>query len=376
MIKKLVLSTGILLVTASAPAFAQLACQEQSTILAAQANMETEEGESIAVRAPRDLKRGQSSHLVPMIRESLGLSGAGGFDAELQSAVKAHQSELGFTPSGVLDSHTFMNVVPLSAQYRAKVAEKAAEQCRRVNEAVARARPSKFVEVNVASQTLVAYELDPTTGAAVEVLRSRVVAGAPSTQTPLNDFNLWGLKFNPGWTPTTNILSRNVVKGGSVNRRWLASHRMRITDANGDPVSASSVTSSNWRKFRYHEPAGPNAALGVLKLETSSNQNIYMHDTPEKSKFDWNVRLASSGCVRVQEIEQLARWATDALEEDTPAARAFDKNMETVKNGIKRLPATIPVYLTYRLVEFDEQGRTVYFADGYNRVGVPVTIAP
>lgn len=374
MVKKLLFSAACLLACASVPAFAQLSCETQAAALAATAGDEARSAAPpVSVRVPRDLKRGQSSPLLPVVRESLGLPAAGGFDAALQAAVKQYQESLGFTPTGVLDAHTFINVMPLSAVYRASVAEKAVAQCRRVNEAVARARPAKFVEVNVAAQVLVAYERDAA-GRYVEVLRSRVVAGAPKTETPLNDFSLWGLKFNPGWTPTTNILSRNVVKGGTVNGRWLASHQMHITDGAGRVVPSSQVTASNWKQFHYHQPAGPAAALGVLKFETSSNQNIYLHDTPEKEKFDWNVRLASSGCVRVQEIEGLARWAFDALEDGSAASQAFDRNMDTVKNGIKRLPAAIPVYLTYRLVDFGEQGEPVYYADGYDREGVRVSV--
>jgi len=373
-VKKLVLSASCLLVLASAPAFAQLPCEQLSLALAESSNQAAASaGEPTSVRLPRDLKRGQTSPLLPTVREALGLPAEGGFDAALQQAVKERQNALGFTPTGILDSHTILNVLPLSSHYQAKVAEAAATQCEHVNAQLAKAMPSKFVEVNLASQTLVAYEMD-SSGQAAEVLRSRVVVGAPKTQTPMDDFTLWGLKFNPGWTPTNNILSRNVVRGGAVNSRWLASHQMRITDGNGNTVKSSEVTSSNWRKFRYHQPAGPSAALGVLKFETSSNQNIYMHDTPEKEKFDWNVRLASSGCVRVQEIDQLARWAFNALEEHSAACEAFDKYQETVKNGIKRLPQSIPVYFTYRLVDFQEENTPVFYADGYNRAGIPVSL--
>jgi L,D-transpeptidase YcbB len=373
-VKKLVLSSACLLALASTPAFAQLQCEQLATALADSANQAAQAAaEPLDVRVPYDLKRGQSSTLLPMVREALSLPAAGGFDASLQKAIKDRQDALGFTATGVLDAHTFLNVVPLSPQYQAKVAEATAAQCHRVNEDLAKTMPAKFIEVNVASQTLVAYEFDAS-GQAVEVLRSRVVAGAPKTQTPLDDFKLWGLKFNPGWTPTSNILSRNVVKSGSVNKRWLASHQMHITDASGNTVASSNVTASNWKQFRYHQPAGPAAALGVLKFETSSGQNIYMHDTPEKEKFDWNVRLASSGCVRVQEIEQLARWAFDALEENSTASNAFDKYQETVKNGVKRLPKSIPVYLTYRQVDFSEQNEPVFYADGYNRSGFRVSL--
>jgi murein L,D-transpeptidase YcbB/YkuD len=356
------------------PALAQdLDCESHATAFAASMREQAEqEGDprSVTVRA---LRPGQHATSLPLLREALGLPAEGRYDEELDQAVARYQAQLGFTPTGTLDRATLMNLLPLSARYQAQVAEHAAAQCRRVNQELARSRPVRFIEVNVASQTLTAYERDAE-GVAVPVLVSRVIAGAETTRTPLADFSLWGLKFNPGWTPTPNILARNVVKGGTVNRRWLKSHNMRITNAQGQSVPASAVTAGNWRQFRYSEPAGPGAALGAWKFETTSTQNIYLHDTPEKPKFERNERLASSGCVRVQDIEALARWAFDATE-GSAQERQFTQLSATGKSVIRKLPAPIPVYLTYRLVEANQDGQALFYPDSYRLVPGPVTLA-
>jgi murein L,D-transpeptidase YcbB/YkuD len=350
-----------------------LPCEAAATALATQMHAQAAQQPAPQAVKLRALKPGQRASWLPELRARLGLEVEGGYDAALEQAVAENQAQLGFTPTGALDSPTLLNLMALSAKYRAQVAEQAAVACRRVNTELARTLPSRFIEVNVAAQQLIAYERDER-GVAVEVMRSRVIAGGTGTKTPLEDFTLWGLKFNPGWTPTSNILARNVVKGGSVNRRWLASHNMRITNSAGQKVSASEVTPSNWRQLRFSEPSGPGAALGAWKFETTSTQNIYMHDTPEKAKFERNERLASSGCVRVQDIEALARWAYDATEEGSAQANAFDKLSDTGKNTIKRLDTKIPVFLTYRLVDWDTDGHVVYFADGYGRAPAPVTV--
>lgn len=350
-----------------------LPCEAAATALAAQMTAQAAQLPAPETIKLRPVRHGQRAPWLPELRGRLGLDAEGGYDAALKQAIEENQAQLGLTPTGELDVPTLLNLISLSAQYRAQVAEQAAAACRRVNAELARTQPARFIEVNVAAQQLVAYERDEN-GVAVEVLRSRVIAGGAGTKTPLEDFTLWGLKFNPGWTPTTNILARNVVKGGVVNRRWLASHRMHITNSAGQRVSASDVTASNWRQLRFTEPAGPGAALGAWKFETTSTQNIYMHDTPEKEKFERNERLASSGCVRVQDIEALARWAYDATEEGSAQAQAFDQLSSMGKNSIKRLPTKIPVFLTYRLVDWDTEGRVVYFADGYRRAPGPVTV--
>lgn len=363
------------LLAVSSHALAQdLPCEAAASTLAAQMTAEASQAPAPRpVKSLRTIRPGQSSPLVPQLRVSFGLPAEGGYDESLTRAIAQYQAQLGFTPTGVVDSPTLVNLLDLSASYRAKVAEQTAAQCRRVNQELARTRPARFVEVNIASQTLVAYERDAA-GVAIEVLRSRVVAGAVGTKTPLDDFSMWALKFNPGWTPTPNILGRNVVKGGAVNHRWLKSHNMRITNSAGQVVSSGAVTASNWRQFRFSEPSGPRAALGAWKFETTSTQNIYLHDTPEKPKFERNERLASSGCIRVQDIEALARWAYDATEENTPQSKAFDQLSDKGNNTIKRLAAPIPVFLTYRLVDLDEQGQPVYFADGYGRGPGPVSV--
>lgn len=365
-----------LLLVFGSPALAQdLACEGAAGTLAASKHAQAlQEGapRSVSVRA---LKPGQHASWIPEVRAQRGLAPDGRYDQELEQAVAQYQAQLGFTPTGALDRATLMNLLPLSARYQARVAEHAAAQCRRVNLELARANPERFIEVNLASQVLTAYQRDAE-GVASPVLVSRVIAGAVGTRTPLVDFSLWGLKFNPGWTPTPNILSRNIVKGGAVNRRWLASHNMRITNAQGQSVPVGEVTSRNWRQFRYSEPAGPGAALGAWKFETTSTQNIYLHDTPEKPKFERNERLASSGCVRVQDIEALARWAFDATVEGSTQDRLFGQLSASGKNVIKKLPAPIPVYLTYRLVDIGEEGQAVFYPDSYGQLPGPVTLSP
>ena len=53
---------------------------------------------------------------------------------------------------------------------------------------------------------------------------------------------------------------------------------------------------------------GPENPLGFVKINFHNAHSVYMHDTPSQSLFGRNFRAASSGCVRVHGIEQLAAW--------------------------------------------------------------------
>lgn len=374
MLRSRLLLPALLPAMLAIPCLAQgLPCEASATALAAQMNAQAAQQPAPLSIKLRPLRPGQTAPWLPELRGRLGLTAEGGYDAVLEQAISENQAQLGFSPTGELDSPTLLNLISLSARYRAQVAEQAAAACHRVNAELARSQPKRFIEVNVAAQQLVAYERDAN-GVATEVMRSRVVAGGTATRTPLEDFTLWGLKFNPGWTPTSNIIARNVVKGGAVNQHWLKSHHMSITNSSGQKVSAGDVTTGNWRQLHFSEPSGPGAALGAWKFETTSTQNIYMHDTPEKAKFERNERLASSGCVRVQDIEALARWAYNATEDGSVQSRAFDHLSDSGKNTVKRLTMPIPVFLTYRLVDWDAEGHAVYYADGYRRAPGPVTV--
>ena len=45
-----------------------------------------------------------------------------------------------------------------------------------------------------------------------------------------------------------------------------------------------------------------------MKINFHNPYAVYMHDTPQQNLFFEEVRFESSGCVRVQNIHQLALW--------------------------------------------------------------------
>src|SRR5262249_61944723 len=131
----------------------------------------------------------------------------------------------------------------------------------------------------------------------------------PSPRAAINELTLTAVRHRP---PT--VIEKDLIPKG----RERANHGQSVfvkyhIDAIGgdgkklDPMkidwnapSASSIT--------YRQQPGPDNPLGFVKINFNNSHSVYMHDSPSQSLFGRNFRAASSGCVRVQGIEQLAAW--------------------------------------------------------------------
>lgn len=212
----------------------------------------------------------------------------------------------------------------------------------------------KFIIVNIPSYHLVAFNNDNTIG-----LESKVIIGGINKRTPLNSINILSLKYNPTWTPTPNMVNKNVFKNGSLNINYLKSHGLKAYQ-NGRVVSYNDLDYAE--DYQFIQPSGLNNSLGVLKFETDSNANIYLHDTNEAGLFKNKNRAKSSGCVRVQNYVDLASWLSFG----------DNKNHEYIKNEINKQKThwqkveKTPVYFIYLTTLVDKNGELIKFNNIYN----------
>lgn len=292
---------------------------------------------------------------------------------EALQAIASFQARIGFEPSNRIDPNTLMNWLTLSSRSKLEIAQQALKSCMELDNVIRQNRLTRYIEVNIPSQTLRAYEFDPSTGRTTEVIRSRVIVGATYSPTPLSHINAVGVKLNPEWTATVNISTRKLFPKGQFNPAWLIKSGVKVYDSNGRAVPTSEVTAENYKKMRFVQPAGADSALGLVKIETDSTQAIYLHDTPEQSLFANNERLASAGCVRTEEIQPLARWLLGAF--DNPeTAEWFDRLLDSGKTSTRKMDNPVPVFMSYRLADKTESGDTVFFADSYKKSGLNLTI--
>ncbi len=91
-----------------------------------------------------------------------------------------------------------------------------------------------------------------------------------------------------------------------------------------------------------------------------------MHDSPKESLFGRNFRAASSGCVRVQNIEQLATW----LLTGQGTAEQVDHIKESGKTKTVRLKKPVPLYFAYVTAWATPDGVIQFRPDVYLKDGV------
>jgi murein L,D-transpeptidase YcbB/YkuD len=189
----------------------------------------------------------------------------------------------------------------------------------------------RYIYVNVPSYRLSVIS------SGVEEASHNVVVGAPDTPTPQLAVYAQTIVANPTWTVPQSILKAGGLRGKGFR-----------------------YTRNPDGSIRAVQAPGPTNALGRIKIDMPNPHAIYLHDTPNRSVFDRENRALSHGCVRVQNIEELAALLQggDGLDEalaDPGTTRIF------------QLSRSIPVYLAYFTVQADPDGTIRYVGDPYDR---------
>jgi len=102
--------------------------------------------------------------------------------------------------------------------------------------------------------------------------------------------------------------------------------------------------------------------LGRIRFGMSNPYSIYLHDTPQQTLFESSERAFSSGCIRVDGIEELAQRLL--------GERRLAPVLATLETRHLRLERPLPVYLVYLTVWVDEQNQAHYHPDVYGLDGV------
>lgn len=173
--------------------------------------------------------------------------------------------------------------------------------------------------------------------------KTRAVAGAPKTQTPALTAKAVGVILNPTWEVPKSIWPEVAGKPGYV------------------AVKGKNGKFSHWR-----QPAGPTNALGQLKFVMYNPQNIYLHDTNAKSRFNSSVRAASHGCIRTKDVVTLA---TMLLEDDGGewTSQRVQETLASRKTVQANFVKPLPVYIVYFSLAATNDGELVRYEDIYKR---------
>jgi L,D-transpeptidase YcbB len=211
------------------------------------------------------------------------------------------------------------------------------------------------------------------------VLRHTGVVGKTERPTPLLRSAITNLNFNPTWTLPPTVVSKDLIPKGvdmqKRNQNVLVKYGIDAYDASGRKLDATKI---NWAGMAPHaltfrQQPGKDNPLGFLKINFDSENSVYMHDTPSETLFGKNVRAASSGCVRVANIERLAAWLLGGQGWSEERVRKMKETGERQDISLKQ---SVPLNFVYITAWATPDGVVQFRRDLYQRDGVgPVAAA-
>jgi murein L,D-transpeptidase YcbB/YkuD len=160
----------------------------------------------------------------------------------------------------------------------------------------------RVIVVNIASGVVTAYE-DGT-----PVIESKAVVGSRATPTPELDNTVTFVRPNPTWTVPQSIIARKNWRDKLASDPEFFENSGFDVILDGQTVSAFDAAERATEITTFVQRPGENNALGALKIGLSNDQAIYMHDTNDPGKFEDAVRSASAGCIRIEQVRDIAAW--------------------------------------------------------------------
>jgi murein L,D-transpeptidase YcbB/YkuD len=303
-----------------------------------------------AVPAGPPLKPGDRNERVAALRARLEASGdlappdpaappveSDLFDAPLQAAVRVFQERHGLDADGAIGPATLEALdVPV------------ADLVRQIEVNLDRWRwlprdlGERYVMVNIAGFTLDVVEAEK------PALSMRVVAGKPTSSTPMFTGTMSNIVLNPYWNVPPGILKNEILPKIQRDPGYAARENLEVLPGN-----------------KVRQRPGANNALGKIKFLFPNRFNVYLHDTPSRSLFSRSVRTFSHGCIRVEKPLDLAEY----LLRDDPAWTR-EKIEKVLGDGRERwlaVPRPLPVHLVYWTAWVDGAGVLQFRKDVYGR---------
>jgi murein L,D-transpeptidase YcbB/YkuD len=292
------------------------------------------------------------------------------YDQALEVAVKAFQKSHGLNADGVIGKRTIeeMNV---SAEERL---EKVLLNLDRMR-AESPDMEDRFVFVNIPSTELRVIDNGVTT------YHANAIVGRVARKTPLLKSEIFQAKLNPDWSVPAKIARIDMLKHELEEPGYFANKNVRVFTSDGRQVDPRAV---NWKQvkdggsfpYRLKQDAGPENALGPMKLDFKNDYAVFIHGTSTPKLFEKQDRFFSSGCVRVDDPLGLA---TFLIQDDPTWNRG--RVEEVVKGGkttYVKLVRPIPLHIVYMTAWVDEQGVVNFRNDVYKRdpsVSIPTHLA-
>lgn len=280
------------------------------------------------------------------------------YDNELVSAIKSFQLQHGLNADGIIGENTrrALNMTP-------------AEKVRRLRLNMERLRwlprnlGDRYLLVNIAGFQLAAVKQDQ------QVLDMRIIVGRNYRSTPSFSSYISHMILNPYWNIPASIAREDLLPRQQKDPTFFASQGIKVYtgyDYSQAPIDPDTV---DWpaitKGFPYvlRQDPGAKNALGVIKFMLPNSFSIYLHDTPDKSLFQKEIRTFSSGCIRLEQPMALADFVMEGHKTQTELTTQINIG----RTATVSLSESTPIYIVYLTVWVDGQRQIHYSPDTYGR---------
>ena len=312
-----------------------------------------------ATRQTYNLVLGKDERAVADLKRHLMLTGdlaqtdrvSSSFDDATDLAVRKFQVRHGINPSGKVDEPTFYAMQVTADQRLAQLQI----NLLRVQQ-VAGVLTDRYVVVNIPAASIEAVE-----GGQV-AQRHTAVVGRIDRPTPILDSKIQQVNFNPYWHVPKSLIEKDLITYMNDDPDYLTKFKIHIYDGKGNEVLPTDI---DWKtddavNYSFRQEPGADNSMGHCKINFPNKFDVYLHDTPSKSLFAENARFHSSGCVRVEGVDQLVDWLL--LPNGGWDAGAVDAVFNSNERLDVNLKQPTPLHTTYVTAWANRSG-TVSFRD-------------
>ncbi len=282
------------------------------------------------------------------------------YDAVLEAAVKRWQAAQGLEVDGRVGR---ISIALLNRPLSARV-----DQIRvalDMNRARAGEGGERRIDVNIPDYRLQVLEDGR------ELRSMAVTVGRRDRATPMLRVRMTALQFNPPWGVPERNLREDLLPRFRRDPQAMIDKGFRVfgmVDGQRQEIDARTIdwSSINPQRIPYfiRQDAGDFSALGRIKFIMPNNDDIYLHDTPDRHLFRRPDRAFSSGCIRLERPNDMLAMVLDGTPGwDLPRALRAIEARNTSGVALRR---SLPVLLRYDTVTVEAGGRVRVRPDVYD----------
>lgn len=234
----------------------------------------------VPIHRPGDSSRtnGQIRHRLFVMGDLQKDSKNNNYHEELVLAVLNFRRRNGYKSNFIIGPQEINRMnIPLDKYIKTVVVNM--ERCRSIPPTLT--KEPEFIIVNVPSFTLIYFKNSQ------RLLQSKVFVEIKRMETVLFSSSISRFVFSPYWNVPRSIIENKIKPAMAKDPDYLEQKNIE------------------WNNGNVRQKPGEKNALGLVKFVFPNTYDIYLHDTPYKTNFDFNLPLLSHGCINMQKAREL-----------------------------------------------------------------------